>query len=266
MIASRYDWGQDPGASISGTGWATSINVLNRLPQYTTVASVGGTTTTLNLHLGAPQTIGLIHLQNLITDPGGTIEVVAGSYDSGLVSSWASDANGTYDQHEYKALGRPRFFVPPVPVVADSVQVTINDANGNVTQVGYLGACEIWQAPINMSYDWSITVIDLGDVQRTPFGSTFTVDRGKIRRFQFGVDFLLQPGIYGEGVTDQVFSTTLANALIAGQTFPLAACMFPDDTANLERTSVWGLSSNQQPFSNPFFATWNTSFQIDQRI
>ncbi len=207
----------------------------------------------MTLTLDAPRLIGLVHLQNLVTDAAGTIQVTAGSYNSGIVSAWA-----TTDQLELTALGRPRFFLFPAPVMTSSVTVNIAAGSGTIS-VGYLSASEIWQSPVNMDYGWSITVQDLADIQRVPFSSTYIIKRGKPRRLNLAVGFLRQGGIYGLGARDDhIFSQPLANALIAGKSSPIAVIPLPDDTANLERTSVWGLSTNDQPFANPFFATWAT--------
>jgi len=225
-----------------------------------------GISATVSINFATPQAIGIIHLQNLVTDPGATMAVTAGPYSSGIVSAWAADEVGTYDPLEWAALGRPRFFVPPnSAVLASNISISIAATTGTIA-LGYVGACTIWQAPVNMSFGWSITVEDLSNIQRIPFGSTFVTKYGKVRRANLGVDFLRQNGIYGEGQDDQVFSQPLAVALIAGKSSPIVVVPFPDDTGNLSRTSIWGLSSTDQQFSNPFFATWNTTFQVDQLI
>lgn len=268
LVVTRFDWGQDAGASVSGGGWETNApakNVLIPRPQLTAVSAGGSASVTVDL--GATRSIGLVHLQNLITGPDGTVNVLAGSYDSGIVNAWATDSNGTYDPLEWSALGRPRFFLFPQPVSASSVTVNVTAGSASTLALGFVGACEIWQSPVNMQYNWGYTVIDLADVQRVPFGSTYVVRRPKTRRLNLGIGFLRQGGIYGLGVNDDnVFSQPLALALINGKSSPIAILPLPDDIANLERTSVWGLTSQDQAFSNPFFATWQTAHQIDQLV
>lgn len=264
VIVSRFDWGQEAGAAISGGSWTTTDNGSNILIPRPQVVSIAGGSVSFSLNFAGSRQVDIIHFQDLVTDPGGTMSVSAGSYNSGTVNSWATDTNGIYDSHEYTGLGRPRIFVLPTPVTASSVSVNISSAG--LTQVGYMGACEAWQAPINMSYDWSITVKDLSNIDRVPFGSTFITQRPHVRVLNFGVDFLRQEGIYGTGIGDEIFSGPLKVAVINGKSLPIIACPLPDDTNNLERTSVWGLSTADQQFSNPFFATWNTTFQIEQLV
>ncbi len=263
LVVTRFDWGQSPDASASGAGWeanAPVTNVLIARPQLTAISTGGSASVTIDL--GGTRLIGLVHLQNLITGSDGSVIVSAGAWSTGAVDAWAVD-----DPLEWSALGRPRFFLPPEPVEANSISVDITAGSSSTIALGFVGACEIWESPINMEYGWGITPIDLADVQRVPFGSVFVIRRGITRRLNLGVGFLRQGGIYGLGVTDDnVFSQTLAAAVISGRSLPIAVVPMPDDVANLERTSVWGLSSHDQPFSNPFFATWQTSYQIDQLI
>jgi hypothetical protein len=102
-------------------------------------------------------------------------------------------------------------------------------------------------------------------VQRVTFGSTYVVKRPVSRRLNLAVDFLRQGGIYA-GVPDEVFSRPLALAAIQGKSSPSAVVPFPDDTYNLERTSVGGFFTSDGEFTNPFFATWDYTFQIDQIV
>jgi len=263
LVVTRFDWGQAPGASVGGSGWETNApvkNVLIARPQLTAIST--GSAASLTIDLGGTRTIGLIHLQNVIAGSDGTMVVSAGTYSSGIVDVWA-----TTDPLEWTALGRSRFFLPPAPVAASSISVDITAGSSGTLAIGFVGACEIWQAPLNMEYGWGLTVVDIADVQRVPFGSTFVIKRGITRRINLGVGFLRQGGIYGLPTTDDnIFTQPLAAALINGRSSPIAVVPLPDETDNLSRTSVWGLSSHDQPFSNPFFATWATAYQIDQLI
>ena len=81
ILISVYDWGQDPASSISGGSFEPQLpaeNMLKIQPQM--VAQALGSSVIFTLNLGGPRSIGLIHLQRLITDPGATITVTAGSY------------------------------------------------------------------------------------------------------------------------------------------------------------------------------------------
>ncbi len=259
-MVSRQDWAQDINATISGSGWGANSPPANALipqPQFAAIST--GASATLTINLGASRSIGLIHVQGLITGSNGTIQVTAGSYNSGLVA-----AQAVPDDDEWAAMGRPRFFIPDNPVVASSVTLSLSAGTASKLAVGFVGVCDMLLSPINMIYGWSITVQDIADIQRVPYGSTWITQRGKVRRLNLGLDFLRQGGIYGTG-SDQVFGP-LGDALKAGKSTPVVAIPMPDDTANLELTSVWGLSTNDQAFANHLFATWNTVYQIDQLI
>jgi hypothetical protein len=130
--------------------------------------------------------------------------------------------------------------------------------------VGYIGACEMLESPIGTGRElgMKMTVLDEADIQNVPFGSTYITLRARRRRINLGIGFLRQGGYY-VGLPDQLFNP-LRNALVAGKSSPILIVPEPDDTANLERLSVWGLSTTDQAFTNPFFATWATAYQVDQ--
>lgn len=263
---SRYGWEQDPQTTIVGAGWDASAPLTSLfLPQPQRGCLTVGNTADLTITLsGGPQSIGLIHFQNLHTSNQATIGINAGGLGIGPVNAWATDANGVYPQLEWNALGRQRIFVLPQPMMIDQIGIQITDIQPFA--LGYVGVCEMWQSPVNMSYDWQIVPKDLSDVTRIPFGSVYPTQRGKYRQLQLGVEFLRQDGIYGEGVGDEVFSQPLAFTLFNGHSAPMIAVPFPDDTANLERSSVWGGQSQDPPFANYFFATWKFTLTLDQWI
>jgi hypothetical protein len=263
-IVTQYDYSQDPGSSITGPflAGAPGSNMLIPRPQLTAMAGAGNISFTLNL--AAARLIGLIYMLNLVADSAASISVSAGGYSVTTTCSPA-DLSGLYDPIEWVGLGRPRFFVPPAPVSAGVVNVSIT-GSGTPIQIGYMGVASIWQAPIGMAFGESITVQDISDVQRVPFGSSYIVHRGKVRRLSMGFGFLRQDGIYGTGTGDEVFSGPLKVAVINGKSSPIAAVPFPDDPYHIERQSVAGFTTNDQQFANEQFATWNTQFQIDQMI
>lgn len=261
LMASRYDWGQDPGSSISGGGFEARLPAENMLKiQTQLVAQATGGSASFTLNLPSTKLIGCVHLQRLICDPGGTINIPG--FTLGPVGAWPSDANGTYDALIYAALNRPRFFIPPDPVLTSSISVTIS--GGSLLQIGYVGACEMWESPTGYEPGWSISSLDESDVQRTPFGSTYVTLRARRRRLHLGVGFLRQGGFHAN-TQDEVFAP-FDGAMIAGRSSPVVVAPQPDFTDSLERTAVWGLSTTDQEFSNPFFATWGTTYQIDQLV
>lgn len=261
---SYYGWEQAAGTTFGGGGWDAATPLTNLAVPRPQLGVLSGGGASVTVTLPGMRNIGLVHLQNLNTAAGGTVSVTAGGYSSGTVSAWAADANGTYPQVEWDALGRPRFFVFPTPQLVDQVTVSIN--GGGAFTLGYVGVCEMWQSPINMSYDWGITPVDLANVQRVPFGSNYPIKYGRTRRISVGIDFLREPGVF-LNVPDEIFSKPLALATIAGKSSPIVVVPYPDDTTgNIERTSIWGGLSEDPPFTNKFFGNWDLSFQIDQWI
>jgi len=266
-LISTTDWAQDAGASISVSAGAfesllVASNMLDRRPQL--VAQATGTTITFTVALGATRSIGLIHLQNFVADPAGTIRVQAGSYDSGTVNAWATGTSGVYAAALYRALGRPRLFIPPAPVAASSIIVTIN-AIAAPLRIGFLGACEVWEAPEDLLIGPVTTIIDEADVTQVPYGSTYVTERGKRRRIDFALPPLADPRGSNDDYIDD-FAAVFDFVLVAGKSTPVIVARFPDDTDDLERNAVWGLITTDQQFTNRFFGHHDTTFQVTQLI
>jgi hypothetical protein len=252
------DWAQDPNVTISGGAWEAqlpAVNMLTLQPQL--VAQVVGASVSFTVNLGASRSVGLIHLQRLVTDSSGTIEIAAGSYDSGVVNSWATDLAGVYPPLLYAALGRTRIFIPPTPVVTSSVSFMINGVVSPL-QIGNIGICEIEELPGDMLIGNVRSVIDESSVDQTPFGSTYVTLRARRRRLDFGVGGLSESN--GDGVAMSDLS------LVNGRSSPVVVAKFPDDTANLERNTIWGLITNDQPFTNSFYGHCDATFQITQLV
>jgi hypothetical protein len=257
-IITKYDWAQDPSVDITGGAWEgqlPAVNMLTLQPQL--VAQVVGTSVSFTINLGASRSVGLIHLQRLVTDSSGTIQVTAGSYDSGVVNSWATDLVGVYPPLLYAALGRTRVFIPPVPVTTSSVSFTINAAVSPL-QIGYVGVCEIEELPGNMLIGNVRSIVDESSIDQTPFGSTYVTLRARRRRLDFGV------GGLSESNGDEVAMSDLS--LVNGRSSPVVVAKFPDDTYNLERNTIWGLMTNDQPFTNSFYGHCDATFQITQLV
>ena len=117
-----------------------------------------------------------------------------------------------------------------------------------------------------MAFGWGLTMKDLSAFDRVTFGSPYVTRRQMLRVLNMGFDFLVEGGVYAN-IADQVFegaSSPFQASVIAGQSRPIAAIPFPDDVDNLERKSVAGYANTGQQFTNPLFATWNTTFSIEQ--
>jgi hypothetical protein len=259
-IIGLYDY--SPTATVSGGGFVNDpATMLDPKPQATAVSGGGGVGFSINLSASA--NIGLVHFQNLVADPGASVSVSFGTYGQTL-SAAPQDLNGLYPPWLVERLGRTRFFIPPAPTVASSVNISIG-GSGTAVQIGYVGILSIWQAPIGQKFGWGITVKDLSTIDRVTYGSPYRTIKQGLRVLNLGFDWLRQGGIYGD-LTDQVFEDGNAfdAAVIAGKGFPTAGVPFPDDAGNIERQSVGGFINTDQQFLNPNFATWDTSFSIEQ--
>lgn len=260
-IISFFDWAQYPGVTITGGSFLTDFpaeRMLTLQPQV--VAKVDGTSVTFTVNLTTTRTIGLIHLQNLVTASTGTIQVTCGSYDSGVVNSWATDGSGVYSQLLYTSLGRPRVFIPTTPVSASSVTFTIDGVDD--LMIGYVGVCEILETPDNILSGPVTTVIDEADLQTIPFGSTYITPRAIKRKIEFALPPLRDVNV---SATDD-FVRAFDLAMINGKANPVIVAKYPDDTYNLERNAIWGTISNDQPFTNRFYGFHDTTFQVTQLV
>lgn len=261
-LISFFDWAQYPGVLITGGSFETEFPASSMLTlQPQTVARSTGGTVSFTVDLTVSRTIGLIHLQNLVTASTGTIQVTCGTYNSGLVNSWATDGSGIYSQNLYTALGRSRIFIPTTPVSAQTVSITINSA-GVIPMIGFVGVCEVWETPNDMLSGDVTTVHDESDLQTIPFGSTYVIPRAKRRVVDFSLPPLSDAHV---GMTDN-FVKAFDLAMINGKSSPVIVVKYPDDTYNLERNSVWGTISNDLPFTNRFFGYHDTTFQIKQLV
>ncbi len=263
-IVTRIDY--SPGATAVGGFLATApaSNLLIPQPQRTAIAAGGSVSYTVTL--AATATIGLIYFANLVADVSATVSVSAGAY-SQTKNVYPNDFSGIYDQYEFERLGRIRFFVVPagVAAVTNTVDVTISGSIIPV-QVGYMGICSIWQSPIGLKFGWGITIKDLSTLDRVTFGTPYPIQKQGLRVLNLSFGFLRQGGIYGN-LSDQVFggiASPFQAAVIAGKGRPIAGVPFPDDDDNIERLSVAGFNNSDQAFTNPDFATWDSTFQIEQ--
>ncbi len=55
-------------------------------------------------------------------------------------------------------------------------------------------------------------------------------------------------------------------AMMNGRANPVIVSKYPDDINNLERNTIWGLISNDQPFTNRFYGFHDTTFQVTQLV
>ncbi len=258
-IITTFDFVQDPLVSVNGGNWDLQLpaaNVLTPQPQIVAQVSVD-LSVTFTIALGAPRLVGLIHLQRLITTSSGTVRVIAGSYDSGTVGAWPTDGAGVYPPLLHASLGRSRIFIPAVPVLANSVSFTITTTAIPI-QLGYVGVCGILEMPSNMLIGNVRAVVDESQVDSVPFGSTYITLRAKRRR----LDFAMPPLREDNGDAYAVMDLQLVN----GRSSPVVVVKFPDDTNNLERNTIWGLITSDQPTTNSFYGHADATFQITQLV
>ncbi len=271
LLISDTDWALT-GVYMDGIWNAAApiANIIDHRPQLIAQAydaSLGSTQ--FRVDLGAPRSIGLIYFANLITTVNGIIQVKVATdagittvvYNSGQVSTRPQDASGSYSEAEFLALGRTRVFVPPTPVTGQYIQVVVDDSAASPPlQIGTFCACSVYQASLNFGYGWSMTSIDESSVQHVPYGSTYMIRRGKRNRFNFGWPALPE---------NEAFTQLMRLVRVKGKSTPLIVSLFPDDVSpavGVERSSIYGLFSTDSPISNPFFARYAATLQIDQLI
>jgi len=283
-ILTRRDWVQDSSVTFSNGDWLDDsplTNLLDPRPQFVTIAvdNNSAASTKFDVDLGSVRQIGLIFFANLkpvASDATmrvrlSTVSNFATSvYNTGIVSCRPIDStpggedhwgNSTVDgamlEDEYIALGRPRIFIPNSIESAQYIRVEIFYRGSGWLPIGCFGACEIWESPIDFAPAPSITFIDESEISRINYGSVFVTKKGLRRRMNFGF-----PALENE----EVWNRTLGLALIKGRSQPIVAVAYPDDEANLEKTSVYGLISTDGVISNPFFGHYAQPVQIDQLI
>lgn len=283
MLITRRDFVADPATTnFTGGAWLTPFSTLiDPRPQTVLLArSPEPDDTWFQMDLGVERQVGLFHFQRLGVTRFGFLRVkfgndgnfVSNNYDSGLLSAWPQDkapgtndpwgeltVNGVYIEDEYVAMGLPRFVIPTAPVRGRYLRVEIQDTtNSQAPYVGVFGACETWAPLRSPGFGWSITTVDESDVQTVPYGSRFIVPRNKRRRLSIGFDSTLSK--------DEVVKVIYGWAMMMGKSRPFVISVFPDDTPNVEKQTVWGTLSNEPEITNPHYASYSMSLQIEQLI
>ena len=226
---------------------------------YDLGAGSGGGPEYLSIHAGGHLSVHsggslLIHGAG----SGGVTYVWPTATASPAIDQWGDSVNtGLYPAEEYAALGYHRFFVPPSPIACRYIRVEIFNSGSDPVQIGVFGAWECWQPPVNVSKGRSITVVDGSEATRVPGGSTYVVKRSVYQRHSFAFNFLAD---------SELWSRALGVKLIHGQSSPTVIIPEPDDTTNLEKKSVYGVSSSAEQFTNPDYGIWQFPFQIDQLV
>lgn len=270
-LISRLDWCQQSGVVLENGLWENNLpltNVLDYRPQrFAESNGTGDSSTQFKVDLGAAREVSIFFFAYLRVISTANIRIVAGNtsdfsiniYDSGTISAWPWDITtaAVYREAEYIALGRPRFIIPSSPITVRYIIVQVTGNAVTTMQLGCFGACEAWESPNEFAPAPQITMIDGSLISTVPYGTTYIVPRGIRRRHNFGFPAL---------TTTQMLGKSLNILLAKGKTEPIIIVPFPDNTNDLERTSVYGLVSHDNVISNPFFGHYAQPIQVDQLI
>jgi hypothetical protein len=273
IIFSDQDWCKGlTGSNFSTGSWETLAPIsyiINNIRPQRVAQSVDNTDASNQfiLDLGAGRSVGIIYFANLITEVACTMQVKLATdsgitslvYDSGSVSAWASDADGTLSEDEIIGLGRTRVFVPSAPVTGRYLQVLFSQTSATTAlRLGSLSVCSVYEPTYPGDIGGNFTVVDDSNVDRAPYGSFHVMDRGKRNRFNFGLPAVER---------DEGFKELLRLARIRGKSKPIIVCQFPDDftpAIGLERFSIYGVMVNDNVLNNPQFGIYAQSFSIEQ--
>jgi len=283
FLMTRRNWAVEPDAYFYSGIWAGMANMLDPRPQVCAEAydNMDWSATQWSMDLGATRQVGLIYIINLRTSPLAVLEVSAGM-DPGfttnnyytLTTAWPPDEAEPFEPNawgelglthvylpdEQRELGYQRIFVPPAVIDCRYVRVRIMDStNIDPIQVGCFGICEVWEAPINFEFGWSIVPMDESDIQRVPWGTTTVERRGKRRRLNVGFQALDE---------NDFWVRPFGVALIKGRSEPLVCAPLPavEQIGRLEKSAVYGMVNTDSQLSNPFIGYWAIPFQVDQEI
>ncbi len=282
ILISRTDWAQDPNISLLGGVWETDlplVNILDPRPQFITqaVTNIDWSATKFLIDLNYQRKVGLFFFANLKSSSLGLMRLRAatentfsdGLFDTGFISCRPQDSlsfgytpwgaytvSGVYDENEYIRLGMPRIIITPKDYVCRFILVEFMDSTSvDKLQLGCFGACEVWEPPETFIPGWSISGMDESDIQKVPYGTNYITDRGIRRRLSLGFPPLTEL---------ELLSKAFGLDLLKGRSKPLVVVPFPEDTKNLEKTSIYGLVSQDSVISNPFFGYYTYPLQIDQ--
>lgn len=280
ILLGQRNWARERSAAFSSGLWSLPLTNLQDIrPQVCAEAwnNQDWASTQFVVDLGYTRKVGVIWFANLRTSPMGLISIKAGTDPtfasnnySGLTTAWPGNGTAPFDYnpwHEfalthvymrevYEKLGMNRFFVPSSVIDCRYIQVQIMDSTADQPlQIGCFGASEVWEPPINVMPNPVVTTIDESDIQVVPFGSTVVTERGLRRRMSFG---------WNEMPRAEFLSREFGLGLIKGKSDPLVVIPFPDDTANLELQSLYGLVSTDSQFANPYYGVFANTFQVDQ--
>ena len=286
ILLTRFDWMQSDRASFDpavGIWKEPLTNLLDMNPQVAAQAFDNRDTssTRFAVDLGRQRNVGLIAFAGLRTSGLGLLRVKAGLdptfasnvYDSGSITTWPVDSvageldpwdrwtlNGRYRTDEYTALGMPRVLIPSARVGIRYIHVAIRNRTAvEPISIGCFGVYDVWEPPVNFTYDWSITPVDDSEITRVPRGSTFIDQRGIRRKLNLGFPYMDDTEIWARG-----FGTMLAR----GKSEPLWVVPFSDasEVTKFEKAAVYGLVSQDSALSNPFFTQFALPVQIEQLI
>ena len=138
-------------------------------------------------------------------------------------------------------------------------RIEINDTTNpaGYVQFGKLFMAAQWRPTTNMSYGATLGIVDRSNVEET-IGGTSYADRRSVKR--------VAKITLGNMSQTEAMGRAFDIKRLAGNTGEVLFIWDDADSLNLQRMSFLGRLTDTNPVTIPFYNTWETVFEIEERV
>jgi hypothetical protein len=148
----------------------------------------------------------------------------------------------------------------PQPIVAQHLRIDIDDASNpdGFLQAGRLLAGPAYQPSRDMLYGWSIGFEDPSTVSKSRGGQTWIDVQERFRVLRFTLSNLSESEAFGN-----IFDYLFRRKGIAGDVLVIPRADRPNQYHN---QAIYGRLRSLEPITNPYFESYETSFEVEELL